>query len=74
MKTIVYKDKKRNVVVINKPTDNYFMLDLSEYPDKEREYYESGFNRIHKQYIADLKELGISSNYRNFNKDKIQWI
>ena len=73
MKTIVYKDKKREVVVINKPTDNYFMLDLSEYDEKEREYYEAGFKDIHNDYIQRLKDLGISSNYRYFNKDKITW-
>lgn len=74
MKQIIYKDKLRDVVVINKPTDNYFMLDLSEYSEDDKEYYETEFNLIHREYLDSLKELGVSSNYRYFNKDKTEWV
>lgn len=70
---INYKDTDRDVLIINKPSDNYLMLDFSEYNKEEQEYFEDGYNKLHKQYLEDLKELGISSNYRYFNKDKITW-
>lgn len=71
---INYKDKERDVIIVNRASDNYFMLDLSEYSKEEQEFYENGFKELHNKYIADLKELGVSSNYRYFNKDKIGWI
>jgi len=73
-KKIVYKDKERDVVVIAKPSDNYFMFDLSEYPESEQDFYESEYERIHSEYLDKIKELGLSSNYRYFNKEKIDWI
>lgn len=74
MKKIIYKDKVRDVVVIAKPTDNYFMFDLSEYSDSEKEYYEGQFNLIHENYLAEIKELGLSSNYRYFKENKLEWV
>jgi len=73
MKKIIYKDKLRDVIVINKPTDNYFMLDLSEYTKDEQEFYEDEFDKLHKAYLNSIKELGLSSNYRYFKKDKLEW-
>lgn len=70
----VYKDKVRDVLVINKPSDNYFALDLSEYSIAEQEFYAEGVKELHDEYIAKLKDLGVSSNYRYFNKDKIDWV
>lgn len=74
MQKIFYKDKLRDVVVINKPSDNYFMLDLSEYTREDKEHYEYEFNRIHREYLDKLKELGVNSNYRYFKEDKITWV
>ena len=74
MKKIIYKDKTRDVIVISKPSDNYFMFDLSEYPDEERDHYEAEYIKLHKEYLNSIKELGLSSNYRYFKEDKIEWI
>ncbi|MCP3899163.1 MAG: hypothetical protein GY707_05565 [Desulfobacteraceae bacterium] len=73
-KKVVYKEKVRDVVVINKPSDNYFALDLSEYPENEKDYYEQEYLKLHDSYLKQIKELGLSSNYRYFNKDKIEFI
>lgn len=74
MKQIIYKDKLRDVVVLAKPSENYLMLDLTEYTGEEKDYYEEGYNIIHQEYLAQLKELGVYSNYRNFKEEKIQWV
>ena len=74
MKQIIYKDKKRDVVIISKPSDNYFMFDLSEYSDEDKEYYAIEYEILHEKYLNDIKALGLSSNYRYFNKDKIEWV
>ncbi len=71
---IIYKEKLRNVLFINKPSDNYFAFDLSEYTQVEQDYYEKEYLALHKEYIAQIKELGLSSNYRYFNKDKIEFV
>ena len=74
MKKIIYKEKIRDVLVISKPTNNYFMFDLSEYSDGEKEYYTDQYNELHKKYLNDIKKLGLSSNYRYFKEDKIEWL
>ena len=74
LRKAVYKDKERDILVINKPSDNYFALDLSEYTDEEKDFYVKNFESIHREYLEQLKDLGISSNYRYFNKDKIEWL
>jgi len=74
MRKIKYKDKIRDVVVIHKPSDNYLMFDLSEFDKKEQEIYEEEFANIHKQYLEDIKNIGLSGNYRYFKEEKIEWI
>ena len=74
MKKIIYKDKERDVVIIHKPSSNYLMLDLSEYSEEEQEYYERKFNDIHQEYLDAIQEVGLSSNYRYFNENKIEWM
>lgn len=74
MKKILYKNKERNVIIIHKPSDSYLMFDLSEYSDEEKKYYEDKFKEVHKQYLAEIKDIGLNSNYRNFKEDKIEWL
>lgn len=74
MQKIIYKDKERDVVIISKPSHNYFAFDLTEYDEVERAYYISEYERLHKEYLDNIKKLGLSSNYRYFAEDKITWV
>jgi hypothetical protein len=74
MQKIIYKDKERDVYTIAKPSDCYFMLDLTEYTEEEKDFYLSEYKRLHKEFLQAVKDVGLSSNYRNFKEDKIEWI
>lgn len=66
---------EREVFIISSPTDLYFGIDISEYSEADREVYRTQIMFIHNEYMnamkAELEELGVSSNYRNFKQERI---
>jgi len=76
MKRFNYTDLKgkkttRIVHPIGIIDDKMFCVDLSEYTAEEREEFMYVLDSIHKQYISAIKEVGLSSNFRNFFIDKM---
>lgn len=64
------KGKKSHRVIwpITGPSDKYFGVDLSEFDQREREYYTQALNEIYAVYLAEIKGLGLGSNYRYFKE------
>lgn len=65
----------REVFIISVPNDMYFGIDISEYSEEEKEAYAEALNDIYEEYNVllkeEIKQLGLSSNYRNFKADRI---
>ena len=66
------KATERDVVVYAFASDFDSAFDLSEYNKDERDYFEEQLLELHEQFLADIKELGLSSNYRRFKTKGIQ--
>jgi len=65
------KVTERDVVVYASASDFDSAFDLSEYNKDERDYFEEQLLELHEQFLADIKELGLSSNYRRFKTKNI---
>jgi hypothetical protein len=71
----------RKAIVLSKPNNNYFTLDITQMSNQEREKLEAGLVELQKG-IDDaftirtkwLRDNGFGSCYRNFNKDKMSFI
>jgi hypothetical protein len=68
----------REAIVLSKPTDNYFTVDMTELDDSQRQTLEKGLVEYDKK-LQDLfslrnewlRDSGFASYFRNFNKDKM---
>ncbi len=71
----------REAIVLSKPTDNYFTIDMTELDSVQRQKLEKGLEEYDKK-LNDLfslrtkwlRDSGFGSNFRNFNKDKMSLV
>ena len=58
-------------IVIQKPTDNYSILDVTELTDEERELVQDNYN----QYLSELRQLRadllLNSFWKNFKSERM---
>jgi hypothetical protein len=76
IKSFVYKKpegeiSERYVWEIHPASDKMLAIDLSEFDEKDRAYYVETLKDIYETLREDIKQLGLSSNYRYFKKDRI---
>jgi len=66
---------ERVAFVLSTPSDMYLTIDLSEFTEQEQIMYADALTEIHKEYTEgireELKQLGLSGNYRNFKAYRI---
>lgn len=65
------KKSKRSVFVIHPANKNMFGIDLSEFPEEERLYYEQQLNNLYDSVDAEIKNMGLSTCFRSFKPEKI---
>lgn len=65
------KHSHRVVYPVAIPTDKYLTLDLSEFSAEEREFLKDQLNDIYSIYMEEIRQLGLSSNYRYFKESNI---
>ena len=65
------KHSHRVVYPISQPGDKYFVLDLSEFGEEEREFLQESLDQIHSVYMEEIRQLGLGHNYRYFKEDGI---
>jgi hypothetical protein len=70
---------QREAVVLTKPSNNYFTLDItvSESDEVNRlleglDEFQVSIDRVFAERAAWLKEEGWAGNFRNFSKDKME--
>lgn len=61
----------RVVYVISSPSDMYFTIDLTEFDENERAWYIEKIKEAYENLRQEIKEIGLSTNYRNFKKHGI---
>jgi hypothetical protein len=76
IKSFVYKKPEgeisdRYVWEVYPASDKMLAIDLSEFDEKDRAYYVEQLKDIYETLKEDIKQLGLSSNYRYFKKDRI---
>ena len=71
----------REAIVLSKPTDNYFTIDMTELDSVQRqklekglEEYDNKLNDLFSLRTKWLRDSGFGSNFRNFNKDKMSLV
>lgn len=65
------KHSHRVVWPIAGPSDKYFGIDLSEFSAEEQEFLSNALDEIYSVYLAEIKGLGLGSNYRYFKEDNV---
>jgi hypothetical protein len=76
IKQFIYKKpegeiSERYVWEIHPASDKMLAIDLSEFDEKDRVYYIDALRDIYDTLKEDIKQLGLSSNYRYFKKERI---
>lgn len=64
---------ERHVFVLKEPSDLMLAIDLTEYSPEERSDFEDLLEQLNQQFKDSIKEVGLASNYRNFNKNQINF-
>ena len=62
----------REVFILGVPSDNYFGIDLSEFNDKDKQFYLHNLELLSSQFDQAINELGLKQNYRLFKKLKVR--
>ncbi len=69
---------QREAIILSKPSNNYFTLDITKIDDKGREKLEAGLAELQKEIDTAfshrtkwLRDNGFASYFRNFSKDKM---
>lgn len=61
----------RRGLVVQKPTDNYSILDLSEFDEEEIETYKTALEEYHNEMRILRKDLGLDEVWKNFKADRM---
>lgn len=56
---------------IHPASDKMLAIDLSEFSEEDRNYYIEQLNDLYTCLKEDIKQLGLSSNYRYFKKERM---
>jgi hypothetical protein len=74
-KSVKGKHSDRAAFIISEPSDSYFAIDLSEFPEDEQSYYAGILKDIYETNQKELKEalrtLGLAGNYRRFKEEGV---
>jgi hypothetical protein len=62
----------RSLFVLNKPSDSYFGLDLSEFTVEERMKYNKMLKRLMESVAEEIEVMGLKHNYRRFKEERIR--
>ena len=65
------EESNRTVFVLSKPSDMYFGIDLSEFDEDEKSFYESELRKLYNGVEAAIEDMGLNNNYRNFKQSRI---
>ena len=76
MKTFTYEKANgeistRTVVPIHPASRNMLAIDLTEYADNERVYYEQEIEKAQAIFRNTIAHIGLGTNWRNFRNDRI---
>jgi hypothetical protein len=68
----------REAIILSKPSNNYFTIDITELDNQERIILNTGLIELQKEIdnafthrTKWLKDNGFGTHFRNFNKDKM---
>jgi hypothetical protein len=71
----------REAIILSKPSNNYFTVDITKLSTQERQELEEGLIELQKgideAFILRtewLRKKGFGNNFRNFNKDKMSLV
>jgi len=62
---------EREVFVLSAPGDCVFGIDVSEFDDKDKEFYLAELDALFLFVKDRIKDIGLAQNYRLFKHDKI---
>jgi len=79
MKHFIYhkKDgtsKERFVVELHPISNTMLAIDLTEYDENERQELEDAIEYLKQDFLSNLYDLGVGSNFRKFKSDRIEEI
>lgn len=67
------KTTEREAFVISMPSDSYYVLELSEFNTKDKEYYVAALRDFYldrqEQEQEFLREIGLNQNFRRMKQD-----
>ena len=63
---------ERFIVPIGTVDDKIHAVDLTEFDEEEREYYDKLLHDIRINYINQIKDAGLGANFRYFFMDKLE--
>ncbi len=61
----------RCLFVLNKPSDSYFGIDLSEFNEEEKAQYNLMLEGLMASVAKEIENLGLHHNYRRFKEERI---
>ena len=61
----------RNLYVLEKPSDCFFGIDLSEFSEQEQEQYQKMLGQLTDSVKTEIENMGLGTCYRQFKKDRI---
>ena len=64
---------ERVVLQLYGMNSNLMGLDISEFDEDERDVYEAEIERAHANFMDEIKDIGLGSNWRQFKPDGISW-
>lgn len=62
---------ERVVYVISPASDNTFTIDLTEFNEEERSFYETELQNLYNGVTAAIADMGLNNNYRLFKESRI---
>jgi hypothetical protein len=62
---------ERSLFVLNKPSDSYFGIDLSEFSVLEQGQYNTMLERLMDSVAEEIEVMGLKHNYRRFKEERI---
>ena len=62
----------RSLFVLNKPSDSYFGVDLSEFTIDEQTKYNRMLERLMESVAEEIEVMGLKHNYRRFKEERIR--
>jgi hypothetical protein len=64
----------RELFVLNKPSDSYFGIDLSEFDEEEKSKYNEMLAQLMQSVNEEIENIGLQHNYRRFKEERITGI